>query len=40
MQNMGGGVPIWVIEKLIEIVLRLSEKESKNPAITDPWANY
>jgi hypothetical protein len=40
MQNMGGGVPIWVIDKLIEIVLRLSEKESKNPAITDPWANY
>ena len=40
MQNMGGGIPPWVIDKLIEIILRLSENEDKNTTKADPWANY
>ena len=40
MQNMGGGIPHWVIDKFIEIILRLSEKENKDKLKNDPWANY
>ena len=30
MENMGGGVPIQVIDKLIEIILKLPQEESKH----------
>jgi hypothetical protein len=40
MQNMGGGIPHWVIDKFIEIILRLAEIEFKDSLKIDPWANY
>lgn len=40
MQNMGGGIPPWVIDKFIEIILRLADEKIEDSLKNDPWANY